>query len=132
MWSLGCVFAELLNQSVLFPGQGEVDQLHRMFRLLGAPDEQSWPGYSLLPHAGTLKFKGPAKSRLRDEFPSNSFSGKTYLDGEGLDLLQGMLRCDPGQRNTAGECEKHGYFSKAPHPSKVKWNFKSEREGEKD
>ena len=48
MWSLGCIMAELLAKKVLFAGQGEIQQLDAIFKLLGTPTEQSWPGHKRL------------------------------------------------------------------------------------
>ena len=42
MWSLGCIFAELVLCQPLLPGRGELDQIDRIFKLLGTPD--SLPG----------------------------------------------------------------------------------------
>lgn len=33
----------------MFPGDSEIDQLFRIFRTLGTPDETTWPGVSQLP-----------------------------------------------------------------------------------
>ena len=38
-----------LNRRALFPGDSEIDQLFRIFRTLGTPDEMSWPGISSMP-----------------------------------------------------------------------------------
>ena len=46
MWSVGCIFAELLLKEPLFPGKNETDQLSRIIRLLGLPTESTWPGYT--------------------------------------------------------------------------------------
>ncbi|CAO0797791.1 unnamed protein product [Mucor circinelloides] len=54
MWSVGCIFAELLNNEALLPGRSEIDQLDRIFKLLGSPTEEIWPGYSQLPHAKNI------------------------------------------------------------------------------
>ena len=35
VWSLGCIFAEMLTKHPLFPGDSEIDQLFRIFRTLG-------------------------------------------------------------------------------------------------
>ena len=123
MWSLGCIFAELLTQKVIFAGQGEVDQLSKIFKMLGTPSTESWPGFQGLPHANTLTIKGSKVSRLKDEFPSNSFSGKTYLDAAGFNLLSRMLCCNPRKRITAAEALKHDYFTTNPLASSVSWNF---------
>ncbi len=36
MWSIGCIFAELIQKDPLFPGRGEIDQLSRV----GLPPER--------------------------------------------------------------------------------------------
>jgi len=127
MWSLGCMFAELLNLDVLFPGQGEVDQLNRIFKLLGVPNNDNWQDFDNLPHAGTFNFKGPKNSKLREAFPSNSFSGKTYLNDGGFDLLSRMLSKDPKCRISAEDAMKHEYFSEAPKMTDVLWNFDAKK-----
>ena len=48
VWSLGCIFAEMLTKKPLFPGDSEIDQLFRIFRLLGTPDDSMWPGVTQL------------------------------------------------------------------------------------
>lgn len=49
MWSAGCIFAELANAGrPLFPGSDVDDQLKRIFKLLGTPTDDSWPGVSQL------------------------------------------------------------------------------------
>jgi cell division cycle 2-like protein len=124
MWSLGCIFAELLTQTPIFQGEGEVSQLHEVFKVLGAPTDASWPGFATLPHSKTLAFKGPKTSKLRSLIPSNSYSGKTYLDAGGFDLLSSMLICEPRTRITAGAANEHRYFTEAPLPRQVEWNWK--------
>lgn len=49
IWSLGCIFFELLTKRALFPGDSEIDQLFRIFRTLGTPNEAIWPGISNFP-----------------------------------------------------------------------------------
>lgn len=48
-WSIGCIFAEFLLRKPLFMGEGEADQISKIFKLIGAPTEESWPGFSSLP-----------------------------------------------------------------------------------
>ncbi|MGH0160032.1 UNVERIFIED_CONTAM: hypothetical protein FKN15_050730, partial [Acipenser sinensis] len=33
MWSLGCIFGELLTQKPLFPGKSEIDQINKIFKV---------------------------------------------------------------------------------------------------
>ncbi|XP_045409655.1 cyclin-dependent kinase 2 isoform X3 [Lemur catta] len=49
IWSLGCIFAEMVTRRALFPGDSEIDQLFRIFRTLGTPDEVVWPGVTSMP-----------------------------------------------------------------------------------
>lgn len=50
MWSVGCIFAEMaLNGHPLFPGDSEIDQIFKIFRIMGTPSEEGWPGVSQLP-----------------------------------------------------------------------------------
>jgi serine/threonine protein kinase len=43
IWSCGCIFAELFLRKPLFPGQYEMDQLTKIFDVIGLPSEQDWP-----------------------------------------------------------------------------------------
>ncbi len=51
MWSLGCIMGELLKKKTLFAGKGEIEQMSKIFNLLGAPNDTVWPGWSKLPCA---------------------------------------------------------------------------------
>lgn len=37
MWALGAIMAELINLRPIFPGTGEIDQIHRIIKVLGDP-----------------------------------------------------------------------------------------------
>ena len=49
VWSMGCIFAEMVNGAPLFPGDSEIDELFRIFRVLGTPTTTTWPGVEQLP-----------------------------------------------------------------------------------
>lgn len=46
MWSVGCIFAEMVRKQPLFPGDSEFQQLLHIFKTLGTPNEHVWPGVS--------------------------------------------------------------------------------------
>lgn len=48
IWSVGCIFAELARKQALFPGDSELQQLLHIFKLLGTPEETTWPGVERL------------------------------------------------------------------------------------
>ena len=43
IWSVGCIFAELLTKKPLFHGDSQIDQLFRIFSILGTPNDNEWP-----------------------------------------------------------------------------------------
>ncbi|TVY35640.1 Cyclin-dependent kinase, partial [Lachnellula occidentalis] len=105
MWSIGCIFGELLHKDALLPGKNEVDQLSRIFELCGIPTESSWPSFRRLPNARSLKLpKNPVAqgSVLRAKFP--------FLTAEGGRLLTGLLGLDPAGRPSADEVLRSAYF----------------------
>lgn len=101
MWSVGCIFAEMASQQPLFPGDSEIDELFRIFRVLGTPTEESWPGVSQLPDYKPDFPRWPAVP-LKGAVPQ--------LDADGLDLLSKMLIYDPGKRISAKRAQEHPYF----------------------
>lgn len=38
IWSLACIFAETSHGRSLFSGDSEIDQIYRIFQLLGTPN----------------------------------------------------------------------------------------------
>uniref|UniRef100_K3W7W6 Cyclin-dependent kinase 2 homolog n=1 Tax=Globisporangium ultimum (strain ATCC 200006 / CBS 805.95 / DAOM BR144) TaxID=431595 RepID=K3W7W6_GLOUD len=101
IWSVGAIFAEMLTKKPLFPGDSEIDQLYRIFRTLGTPDESVWPGVTKLrDYAST--FPKWRKKEFNTLFPQ--------LDEAGLNLLESMLRYDPAARISAKEALRHPFF----------------------
>lgn len=39
VWSIGCIFAELITGDPLFPGIDHIDQFDKIIQVLGSPDE---------------------------------------------------------------------------------------------
>ncbi|XP_072501862.1 cyclin-dependent kinase 3 isoform X1 [Notamacropus eugenii] len=111
VWSIGCIFAEMVTRRALFPGDSEIDQLFRIFRTLGTPSEAMWPGVTQLPdYKGS--FPKWTKKSIEEIVPS--------LDPEGKDLLMQLLQYDPNRRISAKAALTHHYFStckscSAPH-----------------
>lgn len=113
MWSVGCIFGELLTRAPLLQGKNEVDALSQIFELCGIPTEASWPGFKRLPNARGLKLPpnpNPVAQGavLRAKFP--------FLTTAGSGLLTALLSLNPARRPSASEVLDHGFFREDPKP----------------
>ncbi|KAM6570236.1 hypothetical protein CsatB_018221 [Cannabis sativa] len=115
MWSVGCIMAELVAKEPLFRGKTEVEQIDKIFRTLGTPNETIWPGFSKLPGSKAKFVKNPY-NLLRRKFPATSFIGSPVLTDSGFDLLSKLLAYDPEKRITVEEALNHRWFVEAPLP----------------
>jgi cyclin-dependent kinase len=103
MWSVGCIFAEMVMRgSPLFPGDSEIDQIFKIFRILGTPSEETWPGVTQLPDYKDT-FPRWSKQELKSVVPN--------LDEQGLDLLAHTLTYDTAKRISAKRALNHPYFA---------------------
>ncbi|XP_057860186.2 cyclin-dependent kinase B1-1-like isoform X2 [Cryptomeria japonica] len=100
IWSLGCIFAEMSRMTPLFRGDSEIGQLLCIFRQLGTPTEDMWPGVS--------------KSRNWHSYPEWKPQKLSLvvpdMEPSGVDLLSNMLDYDPAKRISAKEAMQHPYF----------------------
>jgi cyclin-dependent kinase len=122
IWSVGCIFAEMMSGEPPFCGKSEANQLQKVFAMLGTPSTtpptpqseasgvQHWPTYKEfsnwdafvkeIPELATVKY--PPQS-LAKEYPN--------LDVQGVDLLQRMLKYDPNDRISAADALNHPFFA---------------------
>jgi len=77
-WALGCLAVEIMTGKVPFQSNTEPDMLHLMFRRLGKPDEESWPGVTKLPEWNKQLLDKIEESRLEykssEDVPVSHFS----------------------------------------------------------
>ncbi|CAL8097584.1 unnamed protein product [Calicophoron daubneyi] len=103
---MGCIFAEVATKEALFRGDSEIDQLFRIFRLLGTPSEEVWPGVTNLPD-----YKKKGFPVWRDSKLATSENIHSAFDELGLTLLQAMLTYEPSRRINARDALLHPYFA---------------------
>ncbi|ORC89908.1 putative protein kinase [Trypanosoma theileri] len=65
MWSVGCIFAEMVTGKPLFSGRTDVDQLVKIFHLLGTPTPDNWP--SMMTYPKTTQLLGAAQELVRKQ-----------------------------------------------------------------
>ncbi|EME77402.1 serine/threonine protein kinase, CMGC family, CDC2/CDK subfamily [Pseudocercospora fijiensis CIRAD86] len=111
VWSIGCIFGELLTRNPLLQGKNEVDQLSKIFELCGVPSDETWPGFKRLPNARSLRL--PSSRTAQGSIIRSKFSN---LTNAGVKLLDSLLSLDPSKRPTAKEMLEHAYFREDPRP----------------
>ncbi|XP_061823726.1 mitogen-activated protein kinase 7 isoform X2 [Nerophis lumbriciformis] len=109
MWSVGCIFAEMLGRKQLFPGKHYVHQLQLILSVLGTPPE------GLIGAIRADRVRSYVQS-----LPSQSGVpfAKVYpqAEAEALDLLVSMLRFDPRGRISVTQALEHSYLAKYHDP----------------
>jgi len=103
-WAIGCIFAQMINGKPLFHGSSDVEQLILIFRVLGTPDEYTWPDLK--------RYEG-----FSFEFPKFHPMGleskikMDRIDKNGLDLLKKFLELDPMKRISCKDALDHPFFA---------------------
>lgn len=102
LWGVGCVMFEVTALFPLFPGKNELDQVHKIHKILGTPNPEVLD-----------RFKQRA-THMEFNFPTEKGCGlEKYLQHaapECIDLIRVLLTYDPEQRITAQQALRHEYF----------------------
>ncbi|KAK3529237.1 hypothetical protein QTP70_021910 [Hemibagrus guttatus] len=109
LWSVGCIFAEMLGRKQLFPGKHYVHQLQLILSVLGTPPE------SVVGAIGAERVRSYILSLpYRAPVPLS----KLYPQAEpvALDLLNSMLNFDPLERISVCQALEHPYLAKYHDP----------------
>ena len=109
IWSVGCIFAEMLGRKPLFPGEDYLHQLRLIAEIVGTPTEAD---LHFVKSEKALKFmRGlpiKPKADLAKMYPK--------ANKDALDLLEKMLRFDPHKRIPVEEALAHPYLASLHHP----------------
>ncbi|XP_051957047.1 cyclin-dependent kinase 18-like isoform X2 [Xyrauchen texanus] len=102
MWGVGCILYEMATGRPMFPGSTVKEELHLVFRLMGTPTEETWPGITANEEFKSYLFPQYRAQTLINHVPR--------LDTEGIDLLTALLLFDTRQRISAELSLRHSYF----------------------
>ncbi|KRY38367.1 Uncharacterized protein T01_3713 [Trichinella spiralis] len=87
IWSFACILAEMLKKTPLFPGDSEIDQLKKIFKVIGLPAFSEWPADAILPRNNFIRLGNTPLSTLFRDF-----------EPDVIDLLKSVLTFNPDDR----------------------------------
>merc|ERR1712051_49405 len=93
---------EMVTKRPLFPGDSEIDQIYKIFRQLGTPTEDVWPGVTQIQDWNPA-FPKWYKTAFHKTVIEN-------VDSWGIDLLEKFLAYSPKDRISAKESLEHPFF----------------------
>lgn len=104
IWSIGCIFEEMVLGKQIFVCKDSFEQLKKIFRVLGTPDEKDYPDLDELPDwdSEEPKFEKFPPQDIKKFVPK--------LSDDGIDLLKKMLVINPNKRISCEEALRHPYF----------------------
>nr|XP_003223934.1 PREDICTED: mitogen-activated protein kinase 7 [Anolis carolinensis] len=109
MWSVGCIFAEMLGRKQLFPGKNYIHQLQLIITVLGTPPAK------VVHSIGADRVRAYIQS-LPSRQPVPWETLYQNADRKALSLLSKMLRFDPRERISVVEALNHPFLAKYHDP----------------
>ncbi|SCZ87881.1 BZ3500_MvSof-1268-A1-R1_Chr2-3g05349 [Microbotryum saponariae] len=129
LWSLGCIFGELLALRPMFKGEEakveigagkkggvpfQKDQMTRVIEVLGSIERQQWPTVTHLPEYSQLARLD--RDTLEQWLSARIVRGGPIPDQQAFNLLRNFLIYDPSKRITARQALVHAWWGVQPIP----------------
>lgn len=112
IWSAACVLVEIFTRHAIFPGDGgEINQLDKIYNVLGTPTTEDWPGLVEMQWFDLLRPTERKPSTFEEKY-------KDRVSPMAFELLQAMFLYDPAARPTAADVLEHPFFTSEQPPAK--------------
>eukprot|EP01062_Namystynia_karyoxenos_P056034 TRINITY_DN46_c1_g3_i1.p1 TRINITY_DN46_c1_g3~~TRINITY_DN46_c1_g3_i1.p1 ORF type:complete len:578 (+),score=126.16 TRINITY_DN46_c1_g3_i1:123-1856(+) len=114
LWSCGCILGEMLCGAPLFPGTTEIDQIVKIFQLLGSPTDRTWPQREEMPDWSKVCINPCEGVPLTQALPDASPAAQV--------LTSRFIRYNDRERCTAEAALRDAWFLQDPapvHPEEV-------------
>ncbi|KAL5516984.1 hypothetical protein EMCRGX_G002447 [Ephydatia muelleri] len=102
MWGVGCIFFEMACGRPMFPGSNVEEELTLIWKIMGTPTEETWPGVTKIEAFVEGRFPMYKAESLAVQVPR--------LDKDALSLLEMLLQYQSHNRVAAASAMKHAYF----------------------
>ena len=109
IWAMGCVLGEMMTNGPLFPGESDIDQLFKVFLIVGTPNLASWPDAASLPDFGKLCFQEQKPRPWNEVLPG--------VSSLAMDCVARMLSPNPNHRPSAHAAMLHDFFHSSNPPA---------------
>ncbi|KAL3981452.1 Protein kinase domain family protein [Acanthocheilonema viteae] len=104
IWSIGCITAEMAVKQALFPpGDSNIDQIFRIFKVLSTPCEEVLHELTNIPNCSET-FPKWTNNHLHEILNRS-------MDADGIEIVQKMLNYKPSGRISAKELLEDPYFA---------------------
>jgi len=105
MWSAGAIAAEMITNRALFPGDSEIGTLFVIFKRVGTPTEDTWPGFT------KLQYWNPRYPKWPPTGLQSVVHDRPELGPEGGEFLLSLLTLDPRVRCNARKAKSSGFLT---------------------
>jgi renal tumor antigen len=109
LWGVGCVLFEIQALFPLFPGKNELDQIHKIHKILGTPPQSKFDEFKKHASHMEIKFSQQSGSGIDRLIPHVSEPCK--------DLIKKLLTYDSSSRLTCQQALSHVYFKDIKDPN---------------
>lgn len=108
IWSVGCIFAEMITGYPLFRGRDNNDQLVQIMKIVGTPSDATLQQIKM--NSPEIQIKQPLSKHPKQ--PLHAIVPKAPRDA--INLLEHLLQFEPNRRYDANEALAHPYFTAGP------------------